>query len=141
MPVLTGSRRFRAEPAKSGNRIRHRNTASMFRCVSVGIRPYFLTWAGWRKNWPKIQGVYTEVTPIYEWLKKVTRQFDHDVIPMSFISKQTTAGDGQKQNLDQLQPSFMYSVLFKEIVWDIVEDNNYRSNETTGELLPWKRYC
>ena len=31
---------------------------------------------------------------------------------MSFISKPMTAGDRQKQNLDQLEPSFMYTILF-----------------------------
>ena len=34
------------------------------------------------------------------------------------------AGDGEKQNLDQLEPSFMYTVLFKEIILEIDEDNS-----------------
>ncbi|CAM4847415.1 unnamed protein product, partial [Rotaria magnacalcarata] len=36
-----------------------------------------------------------------------------------------TAEDGsQEQNLDQLQPSYMYSVLFKDIILEIDEDDN-----------------
>ena len=40
LPLLTGSRRCRAKPAKSGNRIGH---WILLPC-SVGTRPYFLTW-------------------------------------------------------------------------------------------------
>ena len=45
LPVSIASRRFLAEPAKFGNQIRHRNTASMFRWIPVRTGPYFLTWA------------------------------------------------------------------------------------------------
>ena len=34
------------------------------------------------------------------------------------------AGDGEKQNLDQLEPSFVYTVLFKEIILEIDEDDS-----------------
>ena len=43
---------------------------------------------------------------------------------MSIVSKQVVASDGEKQNLDQLEPSFMYTVLFKEIILEIDEDDS-----------------
>ena len=78
----------------------------------------------WAKHWSKIQGVYTEIKPICELLKKVTRELDHDAISMSIVPKQVVASDGEKQDLDQLEPSFMYTVLFKEIILEIDEDNS-----------------
>ena len=79
---------------------------------------------GWAKQWPKIQGVYTEIRPICELLKKATRELDHDAISISIVPKQMGASDGEKPKLDQLEPSFMYTVLFKEIILEIVEDDS-----------------
>ena len=78
----------------------------------------------WAKDWSKVQGVHTEIKPICELLKKVTRELDHDAISMSIVPNQMVASDGGKPKLDQLEPSFMYTVLFKEIVLEIVEDDS-----------------
>ncbi|CAF4483612.1 unnamed protein product, partial [Rotaria sp. Silwood2] len=77
----------------------------------------------WAKEWAKIEGVFTAIKPICESLKKVTRECDHDTIPMSFVPKRRTAATSGQENLDQLEPSFMYSVLFKEIILEIHEDD------------------
>ena len=79
---------------------------------------------GWAMQWSKIQGVYTEIRPICDLLKKATRELDHDAISISYVSKQLLPGDGEKQNFDQLEPSFMYTVLFKEIILEIDEDDS-----------------
>ena len=71
-----------------------------------------------------VHGRQTRIRPICELLKKATRELDHDAIPMSYVPKQTVASDEQKQNLDQLEPSFMYTVLFKEIILEIDEDDS-----------------
>ena len=71
----------------------------------------------WAKDWSKIQGVHTEIQPICELLKKATRELDHDAISISYVPK-------QQQNIDQLEPSFMYTVLFKEIILEIDEDDS-----------------
>ncbi|CAF2084390.1 unnamed protein product [Rotaria magnacalcarata] len=80
----------------------------------------------WAKDWSKIRGVFTSIKPICESLKKVTRECDHDSIPMSFVPKRTMTegaiGFDQK-NLDQLPPSYMYSVIFKDIVLEINDDD------------------
>ncbi|CAF1677588.1 unnamed protein product, partial [Rotaria magnacalcarata] len=72
----------------------------------------------WAKDWPKIQGVFTSINPICESLKKVTRECDHDAIPMSFVA---TGSD--HKNLNQLPPTYMYSVIFKDIVLEINDDD------------------
>ncbi|CAF4657407.1 unnamed protein product [Rotaria socialis] len=79
----------------------------------------------WAKEWPKIRGVFTSIKPICESLKKVARHCDHDNIPMSFVSKQTmVGGDGsQTQNIDQLEPACVHSMLFKDILLEIDEDD------------------
>ncbi|CAF1185217.1 unnamed protein product [Rotaria sp. Silwood1] len=78
----------------------------------------------WVKNWSKIEGIFTSIEPICESLKQVARRCDHNTIPMSFVPKRmipTTASN--QQNLDQLEPSYMYSLLFKEIILEIDEDD------------------
>jgi len=78
----------------------------------------------WITEWLKVRGVFTIIEHMCESLKKVARQYDHDAIPMSFISKQTTAAvTSGEQNLDQLEPSYMYSVLFKDIILEFDEDD------------------
>ncbi|CAF5083701.1 unnamed protein product, partial [Rotaria sp. Silwood1] len=81
----------------------------------------------WVKQWSKIRGVFTSIKPICELLKKVARDCEHDAIPMSFVPKRMTiaaaegGGLGQ-QTFGRLEPSYLYSVLFKEIILEINED-------------------
>jgi hypothetical protein len=58
------------------------------------------------KDWPKIKGIFTEISPICEVLKQAAQQCEQNVIPISFIK---TSADVSKKNLDQLEPSFMYT--------------------------------
>ncbi|CAM4985849.1 unnamed protein product [Rotaria socialis] len=86
----------------------------------------------WAKDWPKIRGVFTSIKPICESLKKVAHECDHDSIPMSFVPKQTMTGGAagpDKKNLDQLPPSYMYSVIFKDIILEI-DDADSKSMNT-----------
>ncbi|CAF4678986.1 unnamed protein product, partial [Rotaria socialis] len=78
----------------------------------------------WAKDWPKIRGVFTSIKPICESLKKVARECDHDSIPMSFMPKRcTTDAASNVQNLNQLPPTYMYSVIFKDIILEINDDD------------------
>ncbi|CAF4970139.1 unnamed protein product, partial [Rotaria magnacalcarata] len=80
----------------------------------------------WAKEWPKIRGVFTSIKPICESLKKVAHECDHDSIPMSFVPKQMlTKGtaSSDEQNHNQLPPTYMYSVIFKDIVLEINDDD------------------
>ncbi|CAF3403917.1 unnamed protein product [Rotaria socialis] len=76
------------------------------------------------KDWPKIEGVYTSITPICESLKKVAHRCDHDFVSMSFIPKTTIEeSTSSQQSQDEMSPSYMYSMLFKEIILEIDEDD------------------
>ncbi|CAM2719975.1 unnamed protein product [Rotaria socialis] len=78
----------------------------------------------WAKDWSKIRGVFTSIKPICESLKKVARECDHDSIPMSFVPKRCTSDIAlNEQNLNQLPPAYMYSVIFKDIVLEIDDDD------------------
>jgi tetratricopeptide (TPR) repeat protein len=70
----------------------------------------------WAKDWSKIKDVFTEITSICEALKKVAQECEHNAIPMSFIA---TNNDVSKKNLDQLDCSFMYTQILKEILLTI----------------------
>ncbi|CAF3783683.1 unnamed protein product [Rotaria socialis] len=78
----------------------------------------------WAKDWPKIRGVFNSIKPICESLKKVVHECDHDSIPMSFMPKRcTTDAASNVQNLNQLPPTYMYSVIFKDIILEINDDD------------------
>ncbi|CAM4810977.1 unnamed protein product [Rotaria magnacalcarata] len=85
----------------------------------------------WSKDWPKIRGIFTSIKPICESLKKVAHACDHESIPMSFVPKRivtegTTASD--EQNRNQLSPSYMYSVIFKDIILEINDADSKSMN-------------
>ncbi len=78
----------------------------------------------WIAEWSKVQGIFTSIEHLCKSLKKAARQYDHDAMSMSFVSKQTAdALISGEQNLDQLEPSYMYSVLFKEIMLEVDDDD------------------
>jgi hypothetical protein len=70
----------------------------------------------WVKKWAKIKGVFTKIGPICNALKQVARQCEHNAMPISFMAP---SGDVSKKNLDQLNCSFMYTQIMKEILLTI----------------------
>ena len=81
--------------------------------IFCGNKKYHEQWA---KNWSKIKGVFTEITPICEAIKTTAKQCEQDAIPISFVA---TSGDASQKKLDQLEPSFMYTQIMKEILLTI----------------------
>jgi tetratricopeptide (TPR) repeat protein len=75
--------------------------------------------AQWVKEWSKVRGVYNNITHICEALLQAIKQCNQDSIPVSFVS--TTSGEFSR-NLDELEPSFMYTQIFKEILFDLEYD-------------------
>jgi tetratricopeptide (TPR) repeat protein len=65
------------------------------------------------KEWPKVKGVYTDITPICEALKQAAQDCDQNSISISFVK--TTDG-ASNQNLDSLDCFFMYTQILKEIL-------------------------
>jgi tetratricopeptide (TPR) repeat protein len=70
----------------------------------------------WAKDWSKIKGIFTEIKPICEALKQTAQQCEQNAISISILS---TGGDVSKNKLDQLDPSFMYTQIMKEILLTI----------------------
>jgi hypothetical protein len=74
----------------------------------------------WVKNWSKIKGVYTEIKPLCEALQLAAKQCNEDSIVVSFVSVDNM---DSSDNLNQLESSFIYTQIFKEILLGIKHDN------------------
>ncbi|CAF1286407.1 unnamed protein product [Adineta steineri] len=73
----------------------------------------------WAKEWPKIKGVFTDITSICEALKQASLQCEQNAISISFVAS--------NKKMDQLDPSFMYSQILKEILLTITfEDKHFK---------------
>jgi len=75
----------------------------------------------WAKNYTKIKEVFTDIKPLCEMLKKDVRQSNSDLISFSVITPPTTITEN---SLNELDKSFMYSQLLKEILLEMTYDNN-----------------
>ncbi|CAF0926231.1 unnamed protein product, partial [Adineta ricciae] len=73
----------------------------------------------WTKSWSKVKGVHTNIKEICEALTTGVKQHNQDSIAMSFV---TVRGEGSNANLNQLEPSFMYTQIFKKILLDMEHD-------------------
>ena len=67
---------------------------------------------GWAKKWPKIKGVYTEIKTICDALKEAAKQCEQNAISISIMGADDTLPN---KSLNQLDPSFMYTQIMKEI--------------------------
>ncbi|CAF1020500.1 unnamed protein product [Adineta steineri] len=65
----------------------------------------------WAKEWLKIKGVFTDITSICEALKQAAHQCEQNAISISFMAS--------NKKLDQLDASFMYTQILKEILLTI----------------------
>ncbi|CAF1564657.1 unnamed protein product, partial [Adineta steineri] len=70
----------------------------------------------WTKEWQKIKSVRTNIGDLCQALRIGIKQFNQDSIAMSFITEKEMASTN---NLNQLEPTFMYTQLFKEILLDM----------------------
>ncbi|CAF4972402.1 unnamed protein product, partial [Rotaria magnacalcarata] len=69
----------------------------------------------WNNSWNKIKGKYVEIVPIFEALKMSIKQINQNDISLSLINIKE---EDSRQNLDQLEPSFMYTQIFKEVLFE-----------------------
>ncbi|CAF1337668.1 unnamed protein product [Adineta steineri] len=65
----------------------------------------------WAKEWPKIKGVFTDITSICEALKQAAQQCEQNATSISFVAS--------NKKLDQLDPTFIYTQILKEILLTI----------------------
>ena len=64
----------------------------------------------------KVKGVFNGIKPICEALKRAAHECDHNMVSISFVKP--SDGDS-KPNLDELDQSFMYTQILKEILLTI----------------------
>jgi len=67
-------------------------------------------------EWPKVKGIYTDITSICEALKKATQDCDHNSTSISFVKP---SDEISNEALDLVDSSFMYTQLLKEIILTI----------------------
>jgi tetratricopeptide (TPR) repeat protein len=82
----------------------------------------------WSKAWAKIKGVHTDIAPICESIQHATKQSNQDSISVSFA---TMGEDVFSPNLNQLEPSFMYTQIFKEILLEMKHNQQSIKDFTT----------
>jgi tetratricopeptide (TPR) repeat protein len=70
----------------------------------------------WAKQWPKVKDVCTDITPICEALKQAVEDCDENIVSISLVK--ATNGSAN-QNLNELDSSFMYTQILKEILLTI----------------------
>ncbi|CAF3308162.1 unnamed protein product [Rotaria sp. Silwood2] len=73
----------------------------------------------WAKHWTKIKGVHDSIKSISEALQIAVKQCNQNNMIVSIISADV---DGSIENLNQLETSFMYTRIFKEILLDMEHD-------------------
>ncbi|CAF4194979.1 unnamed protein product, partial [Adineta steineri] len=74
----------------------------------------------WIKNWKKIKGVHNDIKDICDALKGDIKQVNQDSIPISFV---TTTEAVSSENLNQLEPNYMYTQIFKDILLEMEHDH------------------
>lgn len=84
----------------------------------------------WAREWPKVKGVYNTIMPICQSIRQSMEQVDNEDGCISFLKE---LNDGSNVNLAQLEPSFMYTKLFKNVLINM--DRSQMSHE---DLV---RYC
>ncbi|CAF1474390.1 unnamed protein product [Rotaria sordida] len=72
----------------------------------------------WAKQWSKVKGIFTEIIPICDAVRQSARQCDEDSIVINAVS-----------SLNQIEPLFMYTQFFKEIILEIDFDEKKQINE------------
>jgi hypothetical protein len=82
----------------------------------------------WAKEWVKVKGVHTDIAAICESLQQDVKQCNENAVSMSFIALNEEASS---QNLNQLEPTFMYTQIFKEILLTMKYDRQSIKNFTT----------
>lgn len=73
----------------------------------------------WTQQWNKIKVVSSNIESICDQLKEDSRQCDRDSTSFEIINK---------NDLNQLEPTFMYTTLFKDIILEIKYEKNDLEN-------------
>ena len=70
----------------------------------------------WARQWPKVKGVFTRISPICNVFQEHVKHSNQNMLSISFISNNDELSS---QSLDQIDQSFMYTQILKEILLTI----------------------
>ena len=73
----------------------------------------------WAKKWRKIKGIHTDISPICQGLQIAVKQCNQNLMSVSVVGVNEGSSN---ETLNQLEPNFMYSQVFKEILFEIKYD-------------------
>ena len=82
----------------------------------------------WTQQWPKIKDIFATIPSICDAVKQDAQKCDQDLISISFVSLNSRQS---KQNLDQLDSTFMYTQIIKEILLTIKFNEQHIKDFTT----------
>ncbi|CAF0901422.1 unnamed protein product [Adineta steineri] len=72
----------------------------------------------WAKDWCKVKAVFKDIGSICQALKQIAQQLEQNAIPISFVAS--------GKRVDQLEPSFMYTQILKELLLTIHFNESHR---------------
>jgi len=72
------------------------------------------------KEWPKVKGIFTEIDSVCVAVRQTARECDDDNVVITSASSSSSSASPSSA---QIEPTFMYSLLFKEIVLELKFDN------------------
>ncbi|CAF0928548.1 unnamed protein product [Adineta ricciae] len=75
----------------------------------------------WPTRWMKFKGIFTDICSLQNQLKRNIRQMERSLTPISCIPASSSP------NLDELQPSFMYSQMLKEVLLNMEHDEKTKT--------------
>ncbi|CAF5019238.1 unnamed protein product, partial [Rotaria sp. Silwood1] len=97
----------------------------------------------WTKQWDKIKLVVKDIEPICHAIVSDAKQCEEDLTPTSILS----ANDSSNQDLQQVDSSFIYSQLIKDILLEVTYDeraigelaefcrNNFHDNSYESKII------
>jgi hypothetical protein len=80
--------------------------------------------AEWAQEWTKIKGVHKKLRPIREAIEGKVKHINYNDTVINFVS---SAQFDSTNNLDQLEPSFMYIQLFNDVFLAIEYDDESKA--------------
>ncbi|CAF1004884.1 unnamed protein product [Adineta steineri] len=79
----------------------------------------------WTEKWQNIKSTHTNIDDLCQGLQSDVKQYNQNSIAMSFITVNEMA---LTEDLNQLEPTFMYTQIFKDILLDMKHDEQAIKN-------------
>ncbi|CAF1165488.1 unnamed protein product, partial [Adineta ricciae] len=98
---------------------------SMKAVNTIYICDEYQPWYGqWASEWPKVKGLHPTIQPLIEIIHPAAKRCDQDTTPISYARMNET---NEQVDLNRLQPSYMYTQIFKNAILNTKYDNQSSS--------------